>query len=62
MKIYFVGTNACGGANELASHLAKTVPTKCISVQIHFFFVAPVFHPFGHPFICPLILQHLRKP
>ena len=28
MKVYFVGTNCCGGANELASHFDQHSPHK----------------------------------
>ena len=73
MKIYFVGTNCCGGANKLASHFGQTSPHKIylhinsltIFVASAFSMVrymASVFHPFDHPFVCPLIFQQLRQP
>ena len=44
MKIYFVGTNCCGGANELVSHFGQNSPHK---ILLHTnplaIFVAPAF-------------------
>ena len=75
MKIYFVGTICCGGANELANYFGQNSPHKIYLYRNPLtFFVVPAFllsawRGIGiqfsicvHPFVCPLILQHLHQP
>ena len=60
MKIYYIGTDCCGGASELARHFGQNSPHK---IRLHtnplIFFVASAFSmaryrdPVFHPFVCP---------